>query len=313
MAKQKNSDKNVIHNPHDAMFFHALQNYEVARDAIRAYLAKDILPLFDLNRIEHYNNKIITDEFQKLELDIIYKVPFKDKTALVLFHLEHQSTVDSTMPLRVWRYVLSTQLEYYKNHKDEPLPIVIPIVVYSGEEKYTKTMNYFDLFGEHKDLAKKYILADISLVDVCRLDDEDINKHHLLGLVELAFKYKNAKEMELAIKKIFQRMHELALETDPNFRKFLLKYIAGTFNETHYEKMIEISKMIEYDELGEEIMTMAQQLRQEGIQQGRQEEKLFVAQNMFESGFSLDQVENCTKLPKKTLSELFEEIKKTKK
>ena len=44
--------KSILHNPHDKALFHALKNHKVARDAMRAYLPKEILSLANLFKRE---------------------------------------------------------------------------------------------------------------------------------------------------------------------------------------------------------------------------------------------------------------------
>ena len=51
-------------------------------------------------------------------------------------------------------------------------------------------------------------------------------------------------------------------------------------------------------------MTYAQQLRQEGIQQGMQQEKLEIAKEMLRKGYSSDAVKELTGLSRKELNNL---------
>lgn len=51
-------------------------------------------------------------------------------------------------------------------------------------------------------------------------------------------------------------------------------------------------------------MNAAQQLKQQGIQQGRQEERYEMAKSLFAQGVALDIVKKTTKLPDLVLTEL---------
>jgi predicted transposase/invertase (TIGR01784 family) len=47
---------------------------------------------------------------------------------------------------------------------------------------------------------------------------------------------------------------------------------------------------------------------QEGIQLGREQEALMIANNMLKNGYSIEQIKVCTDLPHSILQELSEEI-----
>jgi predicted transposase/invertase (TIGR01784 family) len=54
----------------------------------------------------------------------------------------------------------------------------------------------------------------------------------------------------------------------------------------------------------EDIMTLAQQLEQKGLQQGHEKARHEMAKNLLAEGFSLDLVKKVTRLPDLALSEL---------
>jgi len=86
--------------------------------------------------------------------------------------------------MRVFRY-LTLLLERHIAQKKNPLPLplVYPIIVYTGAKPYTYATDFFNLFGtENKELAKSLFLSPFQLVDVCRKSDEEIKKHDWFGL-----------------------------------------------------------------------------------------------------------------------------------
>jgi len=154
-------NKNTIHNPHDKAFFKSLENLEVARDALQAYLPPELLAQVDLTRLKLYKTKLISPEYKEFDADVIFEAPLIDHTGLFLFHFEQMSTVTINLPLRVWQYLLLTLMEYHENHPKEPLPIIYTIIIYTGESPYTASTDFFDLFGTRKELAKHYLLNPI--------------------------------------------------------------------------------------------------------------------------------------------------------
>ena len=61
-----------------------------------------------------------------------------------IFIVEHQSTNDSTIAIRLKEYEIAIVRQYYKNKTK--CPVIFPIVVYNGDVKYNAPKNYWDLF-----------------------------------------------------------------------------------------------------------------------------------------------------------------------
>lgn len=263
--------KSFIHSPHDKALFHALKNHKVARDALNAYLPPELLSQANLNQLRMYKTKLVSPEYKEFEADIIYELEMSAGKGLFLFHCELQSTVAKHMPLRIWQYLLLVLMEYAENNPKLPLPLVYPIIIYTGETPYSASTNLFELFEAQKDLAKKYLLHDIHLVDVCRMADEDIQKHRLFGLTEFAFKYKATQNFKKFLDVLMPWLHEVECELGTQYARIVLKYVVNECPAGNYEQFIEVAHTYLSNELEEEAMTIAQQLKQQGMQQGIQQ------------------------------------------
>ncbi len=82
--------------------------------------------------LEIYNSSFIDQKFSNQECDIVYK----KKGQQIFFLLEHQSRIDYSMPRRILKYQIAIMEIAMKNKrrmkKNEKLPLVIPIVIYTG-------------------------------------------------------------------------------------------------------------------------------------------------------------------------------------
>lgn len=311
--------KYIIHNPHDKALFKSLEILEVAKDALQAYLPKALLNMANLEGIKHYRTKFVTPEFQQFDADIIYEVPMENNhKGLFLFHIEHQSRVEKHMPLRMWQYMLLLLMEYGKNHPKEPLPLIYPLVIYTGEVPYKESMDIFDLFGEHGYLARNYLLKPIQLVDVCELADEDIKKHHYFGLAEFAFKYKFTQDFEKFLQEFFPWVHEVEFQIHQDYIIMLLKYLVDINPTANYEIFVEQTKNYLSKELGEKAMTIAEQLErrgmekgiQQGIEQGLAKKSKEIARNLLLLGeLSIESISVVTQLSIEEIQVLAATIK----
>lgn len=193
-----------------------------------------------------------------------------------LFPVRHRK---SSLQYTRYEYIMQPKLriglllmEYAKAHPKEPLPIIYPVVIYTGEEPYTESMDFFDLFGKYNALAKQHMLSAVKLVDVCRMADEDIRKHRLFGLSEYVFKYKkDKKRFDEVLKEILPWAHEVELELHKDYVIMIIRYMVDVYPNADYEALVTGIKRYLSEDLENEAMTIAQQLRQQGVQQGMQQ------------------------------------------
>ncbi len=317
-SSKKQQRHKFIHNPHDKKFLNALKNHAIAKDMMEIYLPEDLKDVLDLEHFQPYDTKLVTPEYKEFEADIIYQIGTKNiDKALVLIHCEHQSTVDKNLPLRIWQYMFAILDEYKDNHKKAPLPLIFPLIIYTGEAPYTASTDLFDLFNENKNLAQKYMLTPIKLVDVCRLDDEDIKKHKYFGVSEMVFKYKDSRHFQKFLETFLPRLNVVSLQVGKKYAMMELRYIVDQY--THADARVlehEIKQHLSND-LGDEAMTIAQQLEQRGIQQGMQQgiqqgmqqgeirTRIEIAEKLLLDGnLSEDIVSNMTNLSSKQINEI---------
>ena len=91
----------------------------------------------------------INKYFERRESDILYKIIDKDVYILV----EQQSKVDYRMPRRIFEYCMEIMLTIegkdnnflYKN------PIILPIVIYTGENNWNVNTNFSDTQENYKE------------------------------------------------------------------------------------------------------------------------------------------------------------------
>ena len=123
------NEEHSINNKHDKCFRDVLSD----KSEITKFLEHFINPENTINPedIEPYNTSFITSKYQNREADIVYKI--KDKNAFIL--IEHQSKIDKKMPYRLIEYYTEI-LRTFKEKNEEIMPVVIPIIIYTGDKKW---------------------------------------------------------------------------------------------------------------------------------------------------------------------------------
>ena len=121
-----------INNEHDKIFRTILDNKNEASIFINSSLKSKIKP----ENLEKYNSSFISKEFRNQESDIVYKL----KNKQIFFLIEHQTKIDYKMPFRILEYsteIIRSAIDYKKfGNKNYKLPVVMPIVLYTGNKKW---------------------------------------------------------------------------------------------------------------------------------------------------------------------------------
>ena len=108
------------------------------KDAVIKFINNFIKPKENLKSgdLIKYTNSFINRKYRYKEADLVYKIKNKN----VFFLIEHQSTVDDTMLTRLINYCIDIIYEWSRtasNFKGKvEYPIVVPIVIYTGKEKW---------------------------------------------------------------------------------------------------------------------------------------------------------------------------------
>ena len=100
-----------IHQFHDRSAKWLLENTDNLKGLLEI-IDSDLVEHLDFSRVEIQNTTFIPDNLRQQASDLVYLLPFRDqdktktaKTVLIYILVEHQSTVDPLMGLRLLSYM----------------------------------------------------------------------------------------------------------------------------------------------------------------------------------------------------------------
>lgn len=305
MVKQDTEDYEIvnqakIHHEHDKTYRKLLSDKENA-----AHVINEALKLEEENKVteeelEKYNTNFITNQFKDRQADIVYKL----KNSNLFFVIEHQNKVDNAMSYRIEEYkleIIKSAIDMKKiATKTYKIPTVIPIVIYTGKEKW-KARVYFNEIEDKrfKNIdSLKYNLLDINQYKRKEL----LESNYFIDKVFLMEKTRNVNEFFEIAKRIIQNINK---EENREYLRMILK---TTVKEKIGEKKTkELLKEMEGEDVKmlENVSIMIdkemKQARREGIKEGIKS----VAIMMLQKGIRIKEIEELTGLKK-------EEIEKVK-
>jgi len=267
-----------IKNPHDRLFRKSLGNKDVAKEFLSTYVPLHILAKFNVDTITICKTSYIDPKLQEKLSDIVYSAKLIDgSTGYLYFLLEHQSTADRLIPLRILQYQLAIMNQHMEQHPKDKLPVVYPILYYCGSDKpYPHSLDVLELFHDIA-LAEQTLAKPARLIDISIMPDKVIMQHTRVGLLEYSHKHIYDEDLTLVATTIKQHIINvfskygvnnkvLQREEYMRYKEYIeavLSYIFQNGNIKDPDKFIE--KLEEIAIVKEQIMgTLARKFEQEG-------------------------------------------------
>ena len=298
--------KSSTPTPHDATFQQFLRQPDVARDFIELYLPVDLRAACDLSTLKLECSSFVEENLRQYFSDVLYsmKTTAGDE-GYVHILIEHQSTPDKHMAFRLIRYaVAAMQRHLDAGHKK--LPLVVPILFYMGKRSpYPYSTNWLQEFTDPAQAQKLYS-SDFPLVDVTLIPDDAIMQHRTMAALTLLQKHIRRRDLAELTDKLSTILLTGYLSSSQIAS--LTHYIIHAGDSANAEVFIrELAGRVPQHE--EELMTIAQQLEQNGIkkglEQGLEQGKRDIARGMLQHGIDLNIVMKITALSEKELAQLW--------
>ncbi len=135
--------------PHDLFARYTFGHPERAEAELRAVLPPHVVSQVDWASLRREPGSVVDPELRETESDLLFSARLRTGHSLLLYVLlEHQSTVDGWMALRMLRYVVRQVDRWRQEHPESTLlPVIIPLVMYHGPEgAWTAPRRVEDLF-----------------------------------------------------------------------------------------------------------------------------------------------------------------------
>ena len=182
---------------HDSFFKRFMSRPELAGTFLREHLPSPIAELLSSELPELLPGSFVDEDLTQRHSDLLFRLPLKaghDALAYVL--LEHKSSRDPATRLQLLRYIVRILAKWYDEHKRLPLPLIVPLVAHQGPGRWKLSTEFVDLFGSVPEALRPYTLSfRHALVDLPRIDDDELSSDTRLGAYLKALKYGRRRDL----------------------------------------------------------------------------------------------------------------------
>jgi len=260
-----------IHNVHDKCFRKAMADIRVAKDFLEEYLPATIRSLIKLNTLKLRQNNYVDEQLNAFSSDVLYEVKLtNDNTAYLYLLVEHQSSVDTLMAFRLWNYMFRIWQDHLDQTQDTALPLIYPLVFYHGKEPYTAPRSLTELIQAPPEIVQEVLFKPFHLVDTHDISDEELRQRHWAGILLYLMKHVYARDVWPYIQQLIEMLKVIEQEDGAVlYAKHLLNYwLIAAETKKDPKAFVKVIQQGLSASLGDELMSMAEQLVQQGMQQG---------------------------------------------
>ena len=273
--------KTKAQNPHDKFFKDTFSNPFVVRDFVENYLPEPILKMVDLSELEIQNSSHVDEELSEVFSDMVFRTKINQRDGYLYFLFEHKSYPDRMVALQLLTYMVRIWNRNVNKKLDTHIPMIIPMVVCHGETKWKISPMFSDLILDFDILPEevKQMIPNYryQLYDLSQFSDEDIKgKAELMITLSVArdiFKKSGEEFMEMIFKaaKALAKLDEK--ETGLEYFETYMRYILSSGPKLTKEQLTTVIKelAVTYKEGSEVTMTLAEVLREEGVEKGKKD------------------------------------------
>ncbi|MFA0079220.1 Rpn family recombination-promoting nuclease/putative transposase [Vibrio artabrorum] len=256
--------KKTTPTPHDALFKQFMTHPETAQDLLDIHLPAELRDICDLTTLKLESGSFIEESLRPYYSDVLYSLNTSQGEGYVYALIEHQSRPDKHMAFRLMRYAIAA-MQQHLEAGHEHLPLVIPLQFYHGKvSPYPYEMNWLKGFA-NPNQAKALYTQDFPLVDVTVISDDEIMQHRRIALLELVQKHARHRDIMDFLEPLVTLL--LTDYTTDKQVQSLMSYLLQVGETNNLEALITslASSLPKHEET---LMTIAEQLRQQGEQRG---------------------------------------------
>lgn len=212
---------------HDGSYKALFTHPALMADLLTGFIQQPWVAQCDLSSLEKRNSSFVGDTLQKRSADLVWRIRCGEQYVYIYLLLEFQSTVDTTMPVRILTYVGLLYQELLATREISGagrLPPVLPIVLYNGNAVWTAPLQLNALVQPVPEgLAAYQPQIGYWLLDEKRYNTQELLVHQ--NLVAAIFALEQSQTSDDLLRVVVQLQEWLSSPTQESLRRAFAEWI----------------------------------------------------------------------------------------
>ena len=257
-----------MHQPHDKLFKASFSDPETTAGFLRSQLPAALAAAIDWCSLRLQPGSFIDSQFRQSESDLLFHARAAGHSVAFYLLFEHQTTEDRHLALRLLRYMVRIWENHLKQDAGAALPVILPVVIAQNERSWTLIPDFASLLEIPPGLNAplRPFIPDFTF--------------RLIQLAEIPFDAIAGTPAGIMTLRVMKAERIAALLDDSVWDEVLMMQLPRETLEMLIRYMLRADidkgafdrkvRSVTHRELQTTAMTLADQLREEGLQKGLQ-------------------------------------------
>ncbi len=303
--------------PHDKYFRSVFSNPANATSLLRAHVPGSLARTLKWSTLTLLPGRFVSPDWRDSEADLLFSVERATGATPVLVYvlLEHQSSPDRWMPLRLLNYCVQIWLRWRNRQEEERgLPLIVPLVLYQGADPWQYNREFAEFFANAEPEWRWVPRFEHLLIDQTEQSPESVPGAVAARLAQIAMMaaFREAREALLAL--ATRLMGELYRAVGFAEVAKHVEYVLATQPDEHRAAFV-ASLRRNVPGRGGEVMNYVEQMVERGRREGLQEGKLLgqvrTIEGLLGSDVPWSTIEAATGIDKATFRKLKQQVDAT--
>ena len=266
-------ERAAVSQPHDKYFYRVFSNEQDAASLLRTCVPAPLADTLKWSTLTHQSGRFVADDWRGKEADLLFSVQREGTETPVLVYvlLEHQSTPDQWLRLRLLGYCVQVWQRWRQQHEsEERLPLIVPLVFYQGAQRWRYEREFADLVTDAAPEWRWVPRFEHLLIDQTEMAAESVTGAVAARLLQIAmmaaFREAPGDLLERATRLIGELYHAAGFEEVAKH----VEYVLATQPQAH-RKLFSEALRTHVPGRGGEVMNYVEEMIERGRREGRQE------------------------------------------
>ena len=175
--------------PHDKLFKRIFRDPRYAAEELRTQLPSSLVAALDWSSLQRESESHVDESLADIYSDLVFSARAGSERVLVYVLFEHQSTNDERMALRLLEYMVKIWTHFVEDEENsnEPLPLIIPVVLAHAQGGWTSKRRFTELFTRESLALAPRSIPDFEYVvdDLAKSSHQQLKTRALSDPVKL--------------------------------------------------------------------------------------------------------------------------------
>jgi predicted transposase/invertase (TIGR01784 family) len=288
----------VAAHQYDSAYKFLFANRRIFYEFLVSFVPEPFVREIGPEDLSSMDKSFVSEEMTRRDSDIMYRIRRGNEDIYVVVLVEFQSSPDPAMPIRVLSYVMRLYEELLTNRRRLPFPAVLPIVLYNGSDPWRVSESVEAVIEQRIDSDYIPKFRYLCIVEREIPDETLFQLNNLVAATVYLEKLKDSRTLRNALDRIVEMLRgEDILDVD-RFAAWAQMVLRPRTDKKLTQRIHSLS------EVKPMLARLAEQLRDEGREEGREIALRDVALRLLRKGRPLEEIAEATGLPVEELADM---------